>query len=228
MLQMTILKVVNVTTVTYGSVPAIRAVHMRCRHDLPRCLASLRWTLELSPIGGNQANSVVLKILSAKSSPRAARALAPELSNLGHRKVPTLAGRSVKLPSSGPTQPATVEAARDARGASRRHPEGLAGSAARRHPAGLRRGGTALSASRPAGCNFGPRTVVDLGRCPSAGPRKGAEAEGQGSEAQAAPWQASASDDERGTPASSSTPVVRAAGVFSFRGPSGYTHKRMR
>ena len=66
MLQMTILKVVNMTTVTYGDVPAIRAVQMRCRHDLPRCLASLRWTLESSPMGGNQVYSLVLKILSAK------------------------------------------------------------------------------------------------------------------------------------------------------------------
>jgi hypothetical protein len=79
MLQMTILKVVNMTTVTYGGVPAIRAVHMRCRHDLPRCLASLRWTLESSPIGGNQVYSLVLKILSAKSAQvRAAQALAPK------------------------------------------------------------------------------------------------------------------------------------------------------
>jgi hypothetical protein len=58
MLQMTILKVVNMTTVTYGGVPAIRAVHMRCGHDLPRCLGSLRWTVESSPIGGNQVYSL--------------------------------------------------------------------------------------------------------------------------------------------------------------------------
>ena len=66
---MTILKVVNMTTVTYGGVPAIRAVHMRCRHDLPRCLASLRWTLESSPIGGNQVYSLVLTILSFETPP---------------------------------------------------------------------------------------------------------------------------------------------------------------
>ena len=68
MLQMSILKVVDMTTVTYGGVPAIRAEHMRCRHDLPRCLASLRWTLESSPMRGNKAFSLVLKILPAKSA----------------------------------------------------------------------------------------------------------------------------------------------------------------
>ena len=75
MLQMTILKVVNMTTVTYGGVPAIRAVHMRCGHDLPRCLGSLRWTVESSPIGGNQVYSLVLKILSASPRARARRRL---------------------------------------------------------------------------------------------------------------------------------------------------------
>jgi hypothetical protein len=39
MLQMTVLKVVNMTTVSYCGMAAIRAVHM-C-HDLPRCVASL-------------------------------------------------------------------------------------------------------------------------------------------------------------------------------------------
>ena len=39
MLQMAVLKVVNMTTVSYGGMPAMRAVHM-C-HDLPRCVALL-------------------------------------------------------------------------------------------------------------------------------------------------------------------------------------------
>lgn len=52
MLQMTILKVVHMTTVTYGGVSAIRAVHMRCRHDLPRCIASLRWNPRVESYAG--------------------------------------------------------------------------------------------------------------------------------------------------------------------------------
>jgi hypothetical protein len=51
------------------------------------------------------------------------------------------------------------------------------GSAACRHPAGLRRGDTALPASRSAGCDLSPRAAPDLSRCPSAEARKGAEAE---------------------------------------------------
>ena len=51
MLQMTIVKVVNMATVTYGRVPAIRAVHMRCRHDLCSLPSVLTLDPRASPIG---------------------------------------------------------------------------------------------------------------------------------------------------------------------------------